>query len=420
MFEHNNNKDLFDDLRSLGAIDPYEEKEGDFEIGNGLIWPFNNQNQGQIEGIIADIEFEPMSDEELFPRNGSEIIAYYKPIHFYDEENWGIVIKFRPLVKFSNQVRNFIINNSKIPDVKKYFEDTHSFEAKELSLEIAEEIVLRHEMYHHSLESFAIRTELIRNVKFTGLGYDTPITKPIESFYKRYKDESKKKGIDIPRPINNVCNVEEALANYNETGSLYLGLKKNKRLNDIIDNYFGKEERKEISKLVRKFVTYMHKREIAHDYREVNKLKSNRDFFYVENYLKFYFHKFYKELKTFTQNLTPKLAAEVSPIFGIDEIINNGKLTYEFSPTETSPSSAKAIPVSIKKSKVIKYIEKKHKYREREGGSGGKGSHTVYVKENSPMITFERGNEVGLKIIKQIAVSLNINLHKLINSINAI
>ena len=410
--------ELFNDLRSLGAINPYQGKEKDFEIENDLIWTFNNQNQ-ELEGAVGEIKFEPMSDDELFSSNNPatgtdiEIIAYYKPIHFYDEQNWGIVIKFRPLAIFSNKVRNYIINNSKIPDVKSFFEDYSSFSAKELSFKIAEEIVLRHEMYHHSMESFAIRTELIRNFKFksSGLGYHTPIVKPIESFYKRYRDESNNKGIYIPSPINWGCNWEEALANYAEK-------KTSKRLKDIIESYIVEDEEiKEIKKLVAKFVSFMHKKEIAPHYREVNRLKTEKDFSYVENYIKYYFHDTYKELKPLSIDITPKLAAKVSPIFEIDEIMKKGKLTYEFSKGEHYPFSSKAIPSSLPKSKVIKFIVKKHGYAEREGGKGGKGSHSVYVRENSPMITFERGDEVSLKILKQIAVSLNINLYKLINMI---
>ena len=224
------NKELVDKLKKIGVIDPELDNENPYEI-DGKIW--TPKGNPEFENLISDnidISILPEEISENFLKTTNiDAIAYYKPIHFNGEKNWGIVINLDKLIKFSSLVKSFLFNRFKSSsDLKMFFSSTQSNLACFL---ISQEIILRHELYHHSMESFAIRTELSRGYDYSvpKTGLKTPSTTGQPSPFQKYWDLKKGEGIKFK---GRRFNIDEALATKAEENHT----SHNGRINGIIKN----------------------------------------------------------------------------------------------------------------------------------------------------------------------------------------
>ncbi len=77
---------------------------------------------------------------------GTEAFGWYQPFHLYDEDNWGIYLRDRPLLDLAYALRERL--------------DSSGSPRPNDAFELAARLVVEHELFHARLEFFALNQEL--------------------------------------------------------------------------------------------------------------------------------------------------------------------------------------------------------------------------------------------------------------------
>jgi len=377
------NKILVDKLKKIGVIEHESDNENPHE-SDGKIW--NPKGHPDFENLISDnIEISllpPKEVENILKTTNIDTIAYYKPIHFYGEKNWGIVFNLDKLKDFTSLLKSYLVKKFESEsDFKMFFARPTSNLACFL---ISHEIILRHELYHHSMESFAIKTELARSYDYsipkTGLVTPSSIGQP--SPFKNYWDLKKGKGIEY-KGIR--FNLDEALATKAEENNS----SHNKRMRGIIKEriikpmrYKGdiKNKINEIMREINAFIISRHQKIELDNYKEVNIIDNIT---HAENQAKLTFHAINDTLPNIEPDLIDEIAQSISPIFNVNQLKNMGKITYEVNNSgylRIWSADFKSLPGDCDKKTIVTLLNRRgFDYVDNRGS----GSHELFINKKT-------------------------------------
>jgi hypothetical protein len=112
----------------------------------------------EIEKKIIDLK---QSADQINQANESKwerynFVAFYKPMHFYSN-SWGIYLDCDELADYANYVLNGVNNNPQRFGQRITLDD---------AINIVSVFTFFHEMYHHKIEAFSLKLELLYRLPF--------------------------------------------------------------------------------------------------------------------------------------------------------------------------------------------------------------------------------------------------------------
>lgn len=303
-------------------------------------------------------EFRSRGSEPLVVPSEFEVWAWYQPLHFYGE-CWGIYIKEEAIKEIASRIFSQIHLAHSLSPYRLISESIYS----------AFQILYLHELYHHKVESFAIRSHITTQV-CTFMQYESKVFR-------------------ATRTANPSACKEEALCHAFARTQLPEKLR-------------GKVSRDVVNAAVNTCQEILDS--AAGPYAGASIFLNEEDFVNAQSYLQNQIQEG-SVVPVRSDNawkLDPKL---ISPLFSVLSI-----------PCFIVPKSSPQIHLPgvyefTAPKKGVERVICSDGYSETPGG---KGSHTKYRKPGAPMLILPKGKELSATVLKSVAKALDIELQQLV------